>query len=120
MGRMGGDLGYYDEHFCFYITDRIKEVFYYKKVSIFPSKLEPILKTHPAVKDAIITDLPHDLDTNHPIALVELNESYNGTPLNLIPEGFLLSLLITNSVNLEHQVPDLRIRTVRYRTYAPI
>ncbi|KAK5640317.1 hypothetical protein RI129_011128 [Pyrocoelia pectoralis] len=65
-----GDLGYYDDAFCFYITDRIKEVFYYKMISIFPSKLEAILKNHPAVKDAVIIGVPHDFDTNHPMALV--------------------------------------------------
>ncbi|XP_031355756.1 4-coumarate--CoA ligase 1-like [Photinus pyralis] len=65
-----GDLGYYDRDFCFYVTDRIKEVFKYRTTKIVPSKLEAVLKTHPAVEDAVIVGLPHAYDGSLPLGLV--------------------------------------------------
>ncbi|XP_023311201.1 4-coumarate--CoA ligase 1-like isoform X4 [Anoplophora glabripennis] len=79
-----GDIAYYDEEDCFFIVDRIKEMFKYKGWHILPAVLEGILLTHPAVKEAAVIGIPHDLDGDHPMGIVALNKGYqNVTPEDL-------------------------------------
>ncbi|KAK4872997.1 hypothetical protein RN001_015026 [Aquatica leii] len=67
-----GDYGYYDEDCCFYIIDRIKEMFKYQDWHIIPATLEGILVTHPAVLIAVVVGVPHEVDMYRPMAVVQL------------------------------------------------
>ncbi|GJQ77864.1 hypothetical protein Trydic_g16117 [Trypoxylus dichotomus] len=69
-----GDICYYDEDRCFYIVDRIKELIKYRGWHVSPAMLEGILLKHPAVKMAVVIGIPHELDNEHPLALVMLKE----------------------------------------------
>ncbi|KAK4872996.1 hypothetical protein RN001_015025 [Aquatica leii] len=69
-----GDYGYYDEDYCFYIVDRIKEMFKYQYWHIIPAIIEGIIITHPAVLTAIVIGIPHELDENHAMAIVQLKK----------------------------------------------
>ncbi|KAK4872991.1 hypothetical protein RN001_015020 [Aquatica leii] len=79
-----GDYGYYDEDCCFYILDRVKEMFKYQYWHIVPAVLESILMTHPAVFRAIVIGIPHQIDDNHPMAVIQLKENANVTKLEII------------------------------------
>ncbi|KAK4872992.1 hypothetical protein RN001_015021 [Aquatica leii] len=78
-----GDYGYYDEDCCFYISDRIKEMFKYQYWHIVPAVLESILMTHPAVSRAVVIGIPHEIDDNHPMAVVQLRKNANATELEI-------------------------------------
>ncbi|XP_023311202.1 4-coumarate--CoA ligase 1-like isoform X5 [Anoplophora glabripennis] len=79
-----GDIAYYDEENCFFIVDRIKEMFKYKGWHILPAVLEEILLSHPAVKETAVIGIPHDLDGDHPMGIVVLNKGYkDATPEDL-------------------------------------
>ncbi|KAK4872995.1 hypothetical protein RN001_015024 [Aquatica leii] len=78
-----GDYGYYDEDCCFYIFDRIKEMFKYQDWHIVPAVLESILMTHPAVSRAVVIGIPHEIDDNHPMAVVQLRKNANATELEI-------------------------------------
>ncbi|KAG5893798.1 hypothetical protein JTB14_005463 [Gonioctena quinquepunctata] len=69
-----GDLGYYDGDGCFYITGRIKEIFKYKSWQVVPSFIESIMMEHPAVLEAGVFGLPHEVDEFHPAACVVLRK----------------------------------------------
>lgn len=71
-----GDIVYYDEEECFYVVDRIKEMFKYKMFHILPAILEEVLMSHPAVKDAVVIGVPHGIDGEHPMGLVVLRDEY--------------------------------------------
>ncbi|XP_023311197.1 4-coumarate--CoA ligase 1-like isoform X1 [Anoplophora glabripennis] len=71
-----GDIAYYDEDNCFFVVDRIKEMFKYKGWHILPAVLEEILLSHPAVKEAVVIGIPHDLDGDHPMGIIALNKGY--------------------------------------------
>lgn len=73
-----GDVAYYDEDYCFFIVDRIKEMLKYRGWQIAPAKLEAILMNHPDVKSVIVIGLPHPVDCDHPMALVVLRDSSKG------------------------------------------
>lgn len=70
-----GDIAFYDKNHCFYVTDRIKEMFKYKSWRIVPSLLEAVIKEHPAVKNAIVIGIPHpDVNIGElPMAIVTVN-----------------------------------------------
>ncbi|XP_031351187.1 luciferin 4-monooxygenase-like [Photinus pyralis] len=67
-----GDLVYYNEERCFFVTGRIKESFKYLHHHISPVEVESVLLDHPSVGRAIVLGRPHETDDNHPFALVEL------------------------------------------------
>lgn len=71
-----GDVVYYDEDFCFYVVDRVKEMLKFRGWHVVPAILENILLTHPAVKAAVVIGIPHKTDGDHPAACVILKDGY--------------------------------------------
>lgn len=71
-----GDIGYYDEDFCFYITDRIKDVMIYNGHRVLPTRIEEVLLTHPAVKEAVVFGIPNEIYVDLPTALVVLKKTH--------------------------------------------
>ncbi|XP_044268934.1 4-coumarate--CoA ligase 1-like [Tribolium madens] len=68
-----GDVVYYDEDYCFYVVDRIKEMLKYKSWHIAPAMLENILNNHPSIKLSVVIGIPDEDDGDHPMAIVILN-----------------------------------------------
>ena len=52
-----GDIGYADEHGCFFVVDRLKELIKYKGMQIAPAELEAVLLGHPSIADAAVIPL---------------------------------------------------------------
>lgn len=67
-----GDLGYYNEDFCFFIVDRIKEMFKFRSWHIPPAVVEAVLLKHPGVAAGIVIGIPHEEDGDHPMGVVIL------------------------------------------------
>jgi acyl-CoA synthetase (AMP-forming)/AMP-acid ligase II len=67
-----GDIGYADEHGCFFIVDRLKELIKYKGMQIAPAELEAVLLSHPQVADAAVIPLPNEESGEVPKAFVVL------------------------------------------------
>ncbi|KAK4873444.1 hypothetical protein RN001_015473 [Aquatica leii] len=79
-----GDLAYYDEDKCFYICGRIKDMFKYQCFRIIPSTIQKVILTHPAVNDAIVIGIPHEIDGEHPMGVVILkDECKNVSPKDI-------------------------------------
>lgn len=72
-----GDVVYYDEDFCFYVVDRIKEMLKFRGWHVVPALLEDILRTHPAVESAAVVGLPHKTDGDLPAACVILKGGFD-------------------------------------------
>ncbi|KAK4873384.1 hypothetical protein RN001_015413 [Aquatica leii] len=79
-----GDIGYYDEDNCFYIVDRIKEMFKYQGWHVTPSSIENVLLQHPAVGLAVALGVPHKIDGHHPMGVVVLKHEHSNTTANEI------------------------------------
>ncbi|XP_017775786.1 PREDICTED: luciferin 4-monooxygenase-like [Nicrophorus vespilloides] len=79
-----GDIAYFDEDFCFFIVDRIKEMFKYNGYHIVPKKLESILETHPAVHLAIVVGIPNVATGEEPLGVVIKNEGSEVSEAELI------------------------------------
>lgn len=67
-----GDVVYYDEEFCFFVVDRVKEMLKYRSWHVPPAILEEILLTHPAISAAVVVGVPNEEDGEHPMACVIL------------------------------------------------
>jgi acyl-CoA synthetase (AMP-forming)/AMP-acid ligase II len=67
-----GDLGYADEHGCFFIADRLKELIKVKGLQVAPAELEAVLTAHPAIADAAVIGVPDERAGEVPKAFVVL------------------------------------------------
>ena len=67
-----GDIGYADEHGCFFVVDRLKELIKYKGMQIAPAELEAVLLGHPSIADAAVIPLADDEAGQVPKAFVVL------------------------------------------------
>ncbi|GJQ77865.1 hypothetical protein Trydic_g16118 [Trypoxylus dichotomus] len=79
-----GDVVYYDEDFCFYIIDRVKEMLKYQSWHIAPAFLEALLAEHPAVKSAVVIGVPHEEDGEHPLGVVILAENFENVTSKML------------------------------------
>ncbi|VEN48995.1 unnamed protein product [Callosobruchus maculatus] len=71
-----GDILYYDEDYCFFFVDRIKELLIYQGYHVLPAVIESRLMQHPAVKRAAVVGKKHDVDGELPTAFIEVKEGY--------------------------------------------
>ncbi|XP_066261488.1 luciferin 4-monooxygenase-like [Euwallacea similis] len=69
-----GDLVYFDEDFCFYIMDRIKNVLRWNDRFVFLYHVERVLLNHPAVNNAIVIGIPHKREGERMMGVVQLKK----------------------------------------------
>ena len=72
-----GDLGYFDENGEVHIVDRLKEIITTQNRKISPSTIVDIILKHPAVVDAAVVAVPHDIDGERPLAFVIKKPGYD-------------------------------------------
>ncbi|XP_011706822.1 PREDICTED: luciferin 4-monooxygenase-like, partial [Wasmannia auropunctata] len=82
-----GDLGYYDANGELFIVDRISEFINFRGSNILPAEIETVLLTHPAVFQAAVIGVPHEIDEQHPMAIVSV------VPGKTVTEQELISLV---------------------------
>jgi long-chain acyl-CoA synthetase len=79
-----GDLGKMDEDGYFYITDRKKDMIIRGGFNVYPSELENVLISHPAISLAAVIGVPHDQYGEEVKAFVILNEGYAISPEEIV------------------------------------
>jgi acyl-CoA synthetase (AMP-forming)/AMP-acid ligase II len=99
-----GDLGYFDDDGFLWITGRTKDIIIRGGHNITPSEVEEVLYAHPAVVDAVVAGIPHDVLGEDVGAWVVLS---NGSETSA-PElrAFLLERLADYKVPRQLQVID--------------
>ena len=53
-----GDIGYFDQDGCYFITDRLKELIKYKGYQVAPAELERVLLGIPGIVEACVVGVP--------------------------------------------------------------
>jgi acyl-CoA synthetase (AMP-forming)/AMP-acid ligase II len=81
-----GDVGYIDEAGYVYIVDRKRDLIISGGFNVFPSDVEQVLWSHPAVLDCAVIGLPHEKWGEAVTAVVELK------PGTAAAEGELIAL----------------------------
>lgn len=74
-----GDVGYRDEDGYFYIVDRERDVIISGGFNIFPSEIEQVIWSHPAVKDCAVIGVPDEKWGEAIKAVVELRAGMSAT-----------------------------------------
>ncbi|XP_018358074.1 PREDICTED: luciferin 4-monooxygenase-like [Trachymyrmex cornetzi] len=85
-----GDLGFYDDDGEIFITGRISDFILFRAINVLPTEIEAVLQTHPAVFQAVVIGMPHEIDEQHPMAIVSI------MPGKTVTEQELISLVETN------------------------
>ena len=73
-----GDLGYMDaDGFTFY-KGRIKRMIICSGYNVFPSHIESVIETHPAVLQCTVVGMPHPYKKEVPKAFIVLKSGFHG------------------------------------------
>jgi long-chain acyl-CoA synthetase len=78
-----GDLGRVDEDGYFYIVDRKKDMIIRGGYNVYPREVEEVLYEHPAVAEAAVVGIPHDVLGEEVGAAVALVAHATATPAEL-------------------------------------
>lgn len=68
-----GDIGHLDHEGYLFITDRKKDMIISGGMNIYPSEIEQVIWSHPAVQDCAVIGVPHEDWGEAVTAVVELN-----------------------------------------------
>ncbi|MHA2274875.1 MAG: long-chain-fatty-acid--CoA ligase [Candidatus Kariarchaeaceae archaeon] len=79
-----GDIGYIDEDGFAYIVDRKKDLIIVSGNNVVPAEVENVLYTHPAILEAAVAGLQHDVKGEIVAAWVVLKEGMTATEEDLI------------------------------------
>ncbi len=74
-----GDIGYIDDDGYIFIVDRLKDMIAVGGFKVFPSRLETLLYSHPAVKEALVIGVPDLKLGERPKAFVTLQDGESVT-----------------------------------------
>ena len=72
-----GDLGYRDFDGYYFIVDRKKDMIIVNGMNVYPSVIEEVLYTHPAIYEAAVVGELDRLHGEVPVAFLSLNEGHN-------------------------------------------
>jgi len=79
-----GDIGYYDQKGCLFVSDRIKELIKYKIWSVVPAEIEDFIERHPAVEGVCVVGVPHFTDGYLLRAYVKVSEEQQVSEQELV------------------------------------
>ncbi len=102
-----GDLGYLDDDDFLYIVDRKKDIVVRGGQNIAPSEVENALITHPAVIDAAVFGVPHELWGEMLIAAVVLDRhaAVTASQLRRYLRGQLAPFKIPSRITFVSELP---------------
>lgn len=72
-----GDIGHFDEYGNLYVIDRIKDIFKCYDEYIYPSEIEDVIKTHPAIENVCIVSVPDKIASDLTAAVIVKREGFD-------------------------------------------
>ena len=73
-----GDLGYMDEDGFVFYQGRIKRMIITSGYNVYPSHIEEVIESHPAVLQCTVVGVPHPYKQEVPKAFIVLKEGFHG------------------------------------------
>ena len=78
-----GDVGFKDEDGYFYIVDRKRDMIISGGFNIYPSEIEQVIWSHPAVEDCAVVGVPDEKWGEAVKAIIQLKSGATATPEEL-------------------------------------
>jgi acyl-CoA synthetase (AMP-forming)/AMP-acid ligase II len=102
-----GDIGHFDAEGYLHITDRKKDMIISGGFNVYPSEVEQVLWSHPAVQDCAVIGVPDEKWGEAVKAVVELNPGHSATAEELIElcKAKLGSVMAPKSVDFIASLP---------------
>jgi len=102
-----GDIGHFDAEHRLHITDRKKDMIITGGFNVYPSQVEQVLWSHPAVQDCAVIGVPDDKWGEAVKAVVELNpgQSVSADELIALCKERLGSVMAPKSVDFIASLP---------------
>ncbi|MFC4036193.1 class I adenylate-forming enzyme family protein [Streptomyces polygonati] len=100
-----GDLGFVDEGGRIHLVDRTKDLIIRAGQNVYPSEIERVLMTHPAVRDAAVVGIPDEDYGEIPLAYVVAEEATDARTLLAHLAGTLAPYKRPRRVEFIEQVP---------------
>jgi acyl-CoA synthetase (AMP-forming)/AMP-acid ligase II len=97
-----GDLAYMDEEGYFYILGRDSDVFICGTSDVFPDEVENKLLMHPAIQDACVIDIPHEIYGSAPKAYITIMPGQYYDEIGI--KNFLKDKLATWKIPIEYEL----------------
>jgi long-chain acyl-CoA synthetase len=72
-----GDIGNTDNEGYLYVTDRKKDIIIRGGMNISPRTISDVLLQHPAVEQATVVGIPHELYGEEVVAVIQLKDGYS-------------------------------------------
>jgi acyl-CoA synthetase (AMP-forming)/AMP-acid ligase II len=79
-----GDIGYRDQEGFYHLLDRARDLIISGGFNIYPSEIEQVLSTHPAVFDSVVIGVPDEKWGEAVTAVVQLKPGELAQPDELI------------------------------------
>lgn len=79
-----GDYVKLDEEGYVFILDRVTDIIIVGGFNVYPQEVEKILGEHPAVHQAVVVGMPHEINGQIPKAYIQLNEGAQATDREII------------------------------------
>lgn len=79
-----GDYVRFDDEGYVSILDRVTDIIIVGGFNVYPQEVEKVLAEHPAVNQAVVVGIPHDINGEIPKAYVKLNEGSKATDRDII------------------------------------
>ncbi len=73
-----GDLGYMDKDGFIFYSGRLKRMIVSSGYNVYPSHIEEVIESHPAVLQCTVVGIPHPYKQEVPKAFIVLKEGYKG------------------------------------------
>ncbi len=78
-----GDIGYMSENGFIYFTQRLKRMIVVSGFNVYPSQIEEVIASHPAVKQVSVIGIPHKYKMAVPKAYIVLNEDVKESEIRI-------------------------------------
>jgi long-chain acyl-CoA synthetase len=102
-----GDAGYVDGEGYVFVHDRLKDTIIVAGENVYPAEVENALCRHPAVAEAVVIGVPHELWGESVHAFVALRPGHQATPRELMTslKGVIADFKIPAKYDFIDQVP---------------
>ena len=72
-----GHLGYKDKEGLIFFTSRLKRIIVTSGYNVYPSYMEKIINSHPAIESCVVVGVPHPYKKEVPVVCIVLRKSFS-------------------------------------------